>query len=60
MARAGHGADTEMCFLNREEFTLLHDSRHPDVRDMVEVVHINPPQPTNEGKTISELGKSAA
>lgn len=35
--RADHEADTEMCFLTREEFTLLRDSMHPDVRDMIEV-----------------------
>lgn len=31
-------ADREMCFLTREEFALLRDSMHPDVRDMVEVL----------------------
>ena len=37
LPRADHEADTEMCLLTREEFTLLRDSMHPDVRDMVEV-----------------------
>ncbi|MDA0564844.1 site-specific integrase [Streptomonospora sp. S1-112] len=32
----GEGAD-DMCFLTRDEFRLLRDAAHPDVRDMLEV-----------------------